>query len=118
MNDEQRQIRVEITPEKAVELLRRLATEDEFRSRFEKDTRGLLREYAIEVPADLMPADVQAPPQGMLLEALAALGQDVRAEAPFTPLAAEKVPFGPAPFAPFSFAYYFVFIALHRAEQS
>jgi hypothetical protein len=113
--EDKAQIGIDITQEQAVEFLQRLATDDDFRARFENQTQDLLREYGIDVPDDLMPTEVHAPPRGLLLEALQEIGVSPPTLVPFLPGAI--VPFGPVPFAPFSFAYSLVFIALHRAQN-
>lgn len=117
--DEGSTIKVGITPDQAFEFLERLATDDDFRTRFAEDTANLLREFSIEVPPELLPEEVAPPPKGMLLEALAELGRAVPA-APFVPIVrhAPFVPFAPAPFAPISFGYWIVFLALSAARKS
>jgi hypothetical protein len=113
------EIRVEITPDRAVEFLQKLATnEDSVRDRFENDTAALLAEYGITVSPELLPANIVAPPTGMLLEALTHLERAAAPQVPFIPYTqAMPVPFGPVPFAPFSFAYSIVFLALHAASE-
>ena len=123
-------IDVGITPDGAADFLRKLASDDEFRARFETDTRELLAEYGITVSDGDLPEDVVAPPRGLLLEAAAALGIG---DFPYTPIAAgggggpnfphtpvgTNAPhtFGPVPFAPFSFSYWVVFHVLHAASK-
>jgi hypothetical protein len=55
------EIRISISPEQSLEFLERLASDDEFRARLEKDASALLREYGIEVPPEAVPAAVEAP---------------------------------------------------------
>jgi hypothetical protein len=117
MEDGRSQINVGITPDRAVEFLQKLAADDEFRARFESDTRALLAEYDIEVPADMIPEPVHAPPRGLLWQALAEMGKEPTVLVPFA-TAMPKVPFMPVPFAPFSYAFSLVFIALQRAQNA
>jgi hypothetical protein len=55
-------IRITTTPEQAVEFLRRLAGDDDFRRRYEADARALLAEYGVEIPEGSLPEPVVAPP--------------------------------------------------------
>ena len=57
-----RRIVITTTPEQGVELIKRLISDDEFRARFEHDTQELLAEYGIDVPSEMIPDEVKAPP--------------------------------------------------------
>jgi putative modified peptide len=63
-------INVTMTPEQAEQFLTLLAEDDDFRRRFETDTEALLREWGIELPAELMPPEVAAPSKGSLRDAV------------------------------------------------
>jgi hypothetical protein len=56
-------MRVDITPDRAIELLRLLATDDDFRKRVEENPAEALREYDIDVPDDVFPGDLELPPK-------------------------------------------------------
>jgi putative modified peptide len=47
-------IRINISPEQTEALLSRLAEDDDFRESVEKDPSGMLAEYGIRIPADLL----------------------------------------------------------------
>jgi hypothetical protein len=66
-------IRITTTPEQAVEFLRKLAGDDDFRRRYEADARALLAEYGVEIPEGSLPEPVVAPPAIALEPVVAAL---------------------------------------------
>lgn len=53
--------------ERTLEILGKLASDDEFRSAFERDPAGTLKEYGINVPADSV---ASLPPKEVLASAL------------------------------------------------
>lgn len=55
------------------ELVRRLATDDEFRARLARDPTSVLAEYHIELSPRERPKDVVLPPRSQMMEALRAL---------------------------------------------
>jgi hypothetical protein len=57
-------------PTEGEELLRRLATDDEFRARLTRSPNGVLAEYNIELLPTELPAEVVLPPRPQLAEAL------------------------------------------------
>jgi putative modified peptide len=62
MGDEGRWVRVgDVTPAKAEEFVRLLATDDEFRGRVEQDAGAVLREYGVDVAPGLIPASIELP---------------------------------------------------------
>ncbi len=56
-------IQVDITPRRAVEFVRRLASDDDFRDEFERDPEKVLREYHIHLPQEYLPDQVTLPPK-------------------------------------------------------
>lgn len=62
MTGEQR-LRIDTGRDQAVEFVRRLADDDEFRARLEKDPKGVLWDYGVEVSPELIPATVELPPK-------------------------------------------------------
>lgn len=77
MNEEQREIHVTIRtkPEQAREFLERLAAEEEFRAGVERDPRGTLARYGVEVPEDAVPETVALPKRGEIERMLAHLDE-------------------------------------------
>jgi hypothetical protein len=67
------EIRVNITRERARELIIRLADEPDFRRRFEADTRAVLSEYEIEVGPRTLPEQVRLPDPDAIREFLSLL---------------------------------------------
>jgi hypothetical protein len=63
-------IRVDITRERARDLINRLIVEPEFRRRFEADTRAVLSEYGIEVSPEALPERVRLPEPDAIREFL------------------------------------------------
>lgn len=55
------------------ELVRKLATDDEFRARLARDPTSVLAEYHIELSPRELPKDVVLPPRSQMMEALRAL---------------------------------------------
>jgi putative modified peptide len=64
---------VAIDPKEDEDLVRRLATDDEFRARLARSPTDVLAEYHIELPAAEIPADVVLPPRSQMAEALRAM---------------------------------------------
>lgn len=62
-----------IGPVEGAELVRRLATDDEFRARLARSPAGVLAEYDIELSASELPAQVVLPPRPQLAEVLHAM---------------------------------------------
>jgi hypothetical protein len=94
----------DIDPRKALELLERLARDDEFRSRVEFDPRGSFAEYGLELPDRVAEREVHLPPPEAIEEALAALPQD------------ESFRLNPEPGPLLIAAFYFIFFWL-RADE-
>jgi hypothetical protein len=59
-----------IGPTRCEELVRRLATDDEFRARLARSPVGVLAEYDIELSPTAVPGEVRLPPRLQLAEAL------------------------------------------------
>ena len=55
------------------DLVRRLATDDEFRARLARDPASVLAEYQIELSPRELPENVVLPPRSQMMEALRAL---------------------------------------------
>jgi hypothetical protein len=55
------------------ELVRRLATDDDFRARLARDPASVLAEYQIELSPRELPTDVVLPPRSQMMEALRTL---------------------------------------------
>jgi hypothetical protein len=55
------------------ELVRRLATDYEFRARLTRNPTGVLAEYQIDLPPTELPADVVLPPRSQMAEVLHAM---------------------------------------------
>lgn len=55
------------------ELVRRLATDEEFRERLARSPARALAEYHIELPPDALPARVVLPSRSQMMDALRAL---------------------------------------------
>jgi hypothetical protein len=55
------EISANITRDRALELINRLAEEPDFRERFQADARAILAEYEIEVGAETLPEQVRLP---------------------------------------------------------
>ena len=55
------------------ELLRRLATDDEFRARLAQNPTDVLAEYDVDLPPTAVPAKVVLPPRSQLAAALRAV---------------------------------------------
>jgi hypothetical protein len=64
------QIRVTATPQQALELLRKLASEDEYRTTFEAGAPQELLSYGIELPPELAGKRFKLPPKWMLEDLL------------------------------------------------
>jgi hypothetical protein len=64
---------VQIDRREDEELVRRLATDDEFRARLARNPAGVLAEYHIEVPLTELPDEVVLPPRSQMAEALRAM---------------------------------------------
>jgi len=62
-----------VGPSHGEELVRRLATDDEFRARLERSPARALAEYHIELPPSALPTKVVLPPRPQMMEALRAL---------------------------------------------
>lgn len=62
-----------IGPSSGEQLLRRLATDDQFRARLARSPTGVLAEYNIELLPAALPAEVVLPPMPQLAEALRAM---------------------------------------------
>jgi hypothetical protein len=62
-----------IAPRHHQELVRRLATDDEFRVRLARDPANVLTEYQIELSPRELPTDVVLPPRSQMMDALRAL---------------------------------------------
>jgi putative modified peptide len=60
-------------PREDEELVRRLATDDEFRARLARNPARALAEYHIELPPGALPARVVLPPRSQIMDALGAL---------------------------------------------
>lgn len=111
------------TPDQAAKFLLDLAKDESVRDEFRDRARipGLLERYGIQIPEPLIPEQIDVPPQGLLLEALHAIGKPPEEPVPFLPPPPRPdvpfVPFAPVPFAPRSFGYWLVFLALHRASS-
>jgi hypothetical protein len=71
------------------QLLRRLATDEEFRARLARSPSAALAEYRIALPPAALPAEVVLPPRAKLAETLRALsgGHLSPARASFPPRA-------------------------------
>jgi hypothetical protein len=67
------EIRVNLTRERARDLIIRLADEPDFRERFETDTRAVLSEYEIEVGLETLPDPVRLPQPDAIREFLSLL---------------------------------------------
>jgi hypothetical protein len=67
------EIRVNLTRERARQLIVRLAEEPDFRERFEADARRVLAEYDIQVGAETLPDPVRLPPPDAIREYLSLL---------------------------------------------
>jgi hypothetical protein len=67
------EIRVNITRERARDLIIRLAEDPEFRRRFETDTRAMLADYQIEVGPETLPEPVRLPDPDAIRDFLALL---------------------------------------------
>lgn len=57
-------------PRQDEELVRRLATDDDFRARLARDPASVLAEYHIELSPRELPTDVVLPPRSQIAEAL------------------------------------------------
>ena len=57
------EIRISTTPEEALDLLERLASDDAFRTRLERSPRKVLEEFHFYIPQDEMPERVELPPE-------------------------------------------------------
>lgn len=55
------EIRISTTPEEALDLLERLASDDSFRGRFERSPRKVLEEFHFYIPEEEMPERVELP---------------------------------------------------------
>ena len=55
------------------QLLRRLATDEDFSARLARSPRAALAEYRIELPPTALPAEVMLPPRAKLADALRAI---------------------------------------------
>jgi hypothetical protein len=62
-----------IGPTKEEELVRRLATDDEFRAQLAESPIGVLADYDIDLSPTELPSDVVLPPRQQLAEALRAM---------------------------------------------
>jgi hypothetical protein len=67
------EIRVNLTRERARDLIIRLAEEPEFRAQFEADARAVLAEYEIEVGPETLPEQVRLPEPDAIREFLSLL---------------------------------------------
>lgn len=59
-----------VDPRQDEELVRRLATDDEFRARLARDPASVLAEYHIELSTQELPTEVVLPPRSQMTEAL------------------------------------------------
>jgi hypothetical protein len=68
-------------------LVRKLATDDEFRARLRRNPTGVLAEYHIDLPSTELPADVVLPPRSQMAAVLHAMtgGHLAPARAAFPP---------------------------------
>ena len=69
-NSDQERIRVSISPDEALELLGKLASDDEFRERFVADPKGVLATYHVEISDSLIPDPVELPSKEALNQLL------------------------------------------------
>jgi hypothetical protein len=60
-------------PGQSAELVRRLATDDDFRARLVENPADVLAEYQVELPPAAVPAEVVLPSRSQMVDALRAL---------------------------------------------
>ena len=60
-NGDPERIKVSIAPEEALELLGKLASDDDFRDSFCDDPQGILAAYHVDLPENLVPDPVLLP---------------------------------------------------------
>lgn len=60
MESEQR-IRIDTGRDQAVEFVRRLAEDDDFRERLQRDPKTVLWDYGVEISPDMIPETVELP---------------------------------------------------------
>jgi hypothetical protein len=60
------EIRLELSDEQALEFLERLASDDEFRGRYEREPRAVLEEYGITISGVTFPEVASAPSKDAL----------------------------------------------------
>jgi hypothetical protein len=61
-------ISITTTPEQAKEFIQRLAADEEFRERYERETQTLFAEYGIELPETLFPERITAPSREVVVD--------------------------------------------------
>jgi hypothetical protein len=79
------EILMDITPSEALDLLQKLASDDEFRDRLSKDPRSVLVDYRIEINDAGLPALADPPPKEdvqRLLDSIGELDEYGRASGP------------------------------------
>jgi hypothetical protein len=76
-------ITVSMTPRELMTFVFRLASDDDFRARLERDPHGVLAENHVHIPTPAVPLHINLPPKGELQEALAEMmrGSDVKVAA-------------------------------------
>jgi len=59
-------IRIDTGRDQAVEFVRRLSEDDDFREQLAKDPKAVLWEYGVEISPELIPPTVELPPKAEL----------------------------------------------------
>jgi hypothetical protein len=72
---EDQEIRIRTTQEQALDFLRQMIEDDEFRQRFERETAAVLEEYGVSIPAGQIPDVVRAPEKESLQRAVEELAR-------------------------------------------
>lgn len=70
------EIKADISRDKAIELINKLAEDEDFRARFEESPRTLLFEYRIDVSPETLPERITLPEPDAIRELLS-LGQSI-----------------------------------------
>lgn len=84
------ELRVNITRERARDVIARLIEDPEFRERLETDTRAVLAEHGIQVTAESLPERVRLPEPDAIQEFLTLLETRIAPE-PATPFGAALI---------------------------
>ncbi|MEU4690046.1 NHLP-related RiPP peptide [Actinoplanes sp. NPDC023714] len=92
MSDAESNVRINISPQQARELLDGLAGDDDFRKRVAANPVAELRRFGITVPADLVPENVELPSPAEIRQLNSSINAEQSSQLdPTTPL----IKFGP-----------------------